>query len=420
MRRKKINILMNNPLLSGSALMMGGSLGANAINYVYHLAMGRVLGPVDYGTLASIFAVIYILSIVPLSSSFAVVKFVSSAKTEEEVAGIFEAIKRFVFKLSVGLAIGFLVISPWVSGFLRIDDVLVVALVAPYLFFSLMSLAYQSTLQGLLKFWGVVGPSLISSIFKLALGLGLVMMGWSVMGAMVGLIIAAMISFCYAVSLVKYIPSSEKKEPFKIQDFLKYSIPVLVQALAFTSLFTADVLLVKHYLSPFDAGLYAALSTLGKIIYFASQPLVGVMFPMVSGKRSRGEKYRNIFYLSLVGTMMMSGAIVLFYYILPEVAIGIPYGREYLAAKAELVWMGMFISVYMISYLLVNFLLSIGRVKVVVLPLAAAAGQFMAIVIWHKSILEVIQVSLVITSLLAAALVVYLVCHQYKIVYAKK
>lgn len=420
MRRKITGALVKNPLLSGSVLMMGGSLGASGINYFYHLAMGRVLGPVDYGTLASIFAVIYILSIVPISSSFAVVKFISSAKTKEEVAGIFKEIKGLVFKISAGLAVGFLVISPGVSKFLHIDNVMLVAMIAPYVFFSLMSLVYQATLQGLLKFWGVVGPSLVSSVFKLVLGLGLVLLGWSVMGAMVGLVMAVMISFGYVRSLAKHIPSSETSKPFLIGGFLRYSVPVLVQALAFTSLFTMDVILVKHYLSPFDAGLYAALSTLGKIIYFASQPLVGVMFPIVSGKRSRGEKYRNVFYISLLGTGAMSGVIVMIYYLFPELAVGVLYGKEYLAAQTELVWMGMFISVYMLSNLIVNFLLSIGRVRTVILPAMAAVAQLGAIMAWHGSILQVIQVSLVITSCLTGALFGYLGYHGMKLGYEKR
>ena len=39
-----------------------------------------------------------------------------------------------------------------------------------------------------------------------------------------------------------------------------------IQALAFTSFFTTDLILVKHFFPPFEAGIYAALSTLGKII----------------------------------------------------------------------------------------------------------------------------------------------------------
>jgi len=382
--------------------------------------MGRILGPVDYGTLASIFAVIYILSIVPLSSSVAVVKFVSSAKSDAEVAGIFGKIKSFIFQIALVLFVIYLIGSPVIAKFLHIDNLLVVALVAPYLFFSLMSLAYQSTLQGLLKFWGVVGPSLVSSVFKLVLGLLLVYLGWSVMGAMVGLLVAVVLSWGYVRRLGRQIPAVKKREEFSVGVFLKFSVPVLLQALAFTSLFTTDVILVKHFLSAFDAGLYAAISTLGKIIYFASQPVTSVMFPIVAGKKSRGEKYRDVFYLSLGATMAISLGIVLFYYLLPGVAIGLLYGEEYLAAKTELVWMGMFLSVYALSYLLVNFLLSVGRTRIVILPLAAGVVQVVALMNWHGSLLEVIQVSLVVTTLMAVGLLVYLVNHQLKFIYAKK
>ena len=63
--------------------MVGGSMLSNVVNYLYHLAMGRILGPVDYGILASLFSIFYIIGIVPLSSSVSIVKFVSTAKNKK-------------------------------------------------------------------------------------------------------------------------------------------------------------------------------------------------------------------------------------------------------------------------------------------------------------------------------------------------
>ena len=81
--------------------MIGGSMFVNATNYVYHVLMGRILGPVDYGVLASVFALLYIVSIVPMSTSVAIAKFVSSAKDKKEEAEIFNGIKHFIYRVSL-------------------------------------------------------------------------------------------------------------------------------------------------------------------------------------------------------------------------------------------------------------------------------------------------------------------------------
>jgi O-antigen/teichoic acid export membrane protein len=126
---------VKHPLFSGSALMIGGSMVANVVNYFYHLLMGRVLGPKDYGTLASIYAVMYILSIVPTSTSFAIVKFISSAGSKVERTGIFLRLRKLVFQIAVVLSLVFLVLSPVVSNFLHIENVYILVLVSLVLFF---------------------------------------------------------------------------------------------------------------------------------------------------------------------------------------------------------------------------------------------------------------------------------------------
>jgi O-antigen/teichoic acid export membrane protein len=411
--------LISHPLFSGSFLMIGGGMAINAVNYLYHLLMGRLLGPVDYGSLASIFSILYVISIVPISTSFAIVKFISSAKNRAEKAATYRSIKRLLWYIAGG---GFLVLvlfSPIISNFLHIEERLGVFLVAPILFLSLITLVNQASMQGELKFIGVVGPSSASSIGKFILGLLFVYLGFSVSGAVLGVLLSMILAYWLSVKLIGSDFSFKTNRKFKLKPFLKYAFPVLMQALAFTLLFTVDVILVKHFLPPFEAGLYAALSTLGKIIYFAAQPVTAVMFPIVSGRKAKGEYYRTVFFISLFLTVFISISIVLFYWLFPGIAIGLLYGRDYLLASRELVWMGVFMAVYTASYLLVNFLLSINHTKIVILPLLASLAQVIGILFLHKSILQVIQVSLSIMGVLFFGLVVYLSYFEVKRIYVK-
>ena len=176
-------------------------------------------------------------------------------------------------------------------------------------------------------------------------------------------------------------------------------------------------MLAKHFLDPFSAGIYAALSTLGKIIFFAASPIAATMFPVISKRKSSNQGYLKVFFASFLITFGIAGLITLVFWLFPDTAIGILYGKDYLSAKADLVWMASFILFYTLSNLLVNFFLSIGKVKVVVLPLIAAIVQGITIWFYHKNITEIIHVSLFTTLTLFICLSFY---TGYNLIYEEK
>ena len=384
----------------------------NMVNYLYHLVMGRLMGPVEYGVLASLYSILYIISIIPMSTSFAMVKFVSSTKNEEELSSVYLTLKKFVSKLALAGMLIVLLLSPLISNFLNLTDTISVVTVGPILFFSLICLVNQATLQGILKFAGSAVPSFVSSILKLVFGVLLVIFGWRSFGAMVGVLIAITSAYYLSSWYLKRNIKIKSGQEFDLKPFFKYAFPVLVQALAFTSFFTADVILVKHYFSGFEAGLYAALSMLGKIIYFATSPITATMFPIVSGRKSRNEGFKKVFLVSITVTFSVSFFIVTFYKFFPSLAIGLLYGKAYLVASGELFLMGVFTLFYTLSYFLVNFLLSLGEVKTAYLPLFFAIVQITGIVLFHETLGQVIGVSLTSASVLFGTLILFLGYNQ--------
>ncbi len=411
-------LIVAHPMISGSAVMVGGSMAANAVNYVYHFIMGRTLGVADYGNLASLYSLLYILSIVPISSSISIVKFISSSKTLKDQSAVYSGVKNLVFRISFFSSLFILAMSPFIEKFLHIGNTASVALIAPILFFSLLNLVNQSTLQGMMNFFGVVVPNFVVSVIKLAIGLLLVLAGFGVVGAMSGVAISAIVGYLVSKFMIKRSNIKSTKPKLDTKAFLLYSCPVLLQALAFTAFFSVDVILVKHFFSAQEAGLYAALSTLGKIIYFAAQPITGVMFPIISKRHAIGEKYTKVLVASLVYTLGICVFALTVFLFLPKLAL-LLYGDQYNAAADKLVWMGLFISIYTVASLLTNFFLSIGKTKIVILPISFSLIQIVAIWIFHNSLLEVIQISLTLMLVLVLALFSYLLYNSTNLGYAK-
>lgn len=406
--------ILTHPLISGSLLLVMGSMFVNAINLFYQVTMGNLLGPVGYGVLLSLYSILYILSIVPISTSVSIVKFISSSKDKRERSQVYEGIKHFVFKIAIVTSLGVFLFSPLIAKFLNIDDVVSVSLTAGVLFFSLVGLVNQASLQGILDFFGVVGPNLVSSVVKLVLGILLIALGFSVRGAMFAVVLGVALAYLFSIFLIGDKFTHTSKEKFKLKPFIKYSGPVLLQALAFSSFFTTDVILVKHFFPAYEAGLYAALSTLGKIVFFGASPVAQVMFPHVSKKHTKGEKYMPILIGSLGLTFAMSLLIVVIYFLFPNIIIGTLYKR-YLAASGNLGWMGLFIAFYTIANLLINFLLSINKTKIVIVPIMFAVLQIVLIWVFHSSLLQIIQISLTTMVFLCLVLFAYLGYDRLKL-----
>ncbi len=263
----KVNNFVKHPIIAGSAVLVVGSMAANVVNLIYQVGMGKILEPADYGILLSLYSILYILSIVPTSSSVSIVKFISSAKNEKERSGIYHSVKKLVFRVATVGTLFVVLFSPFIAKFLNINDVFSVVLTAGVFFFLLTTLVNQSSLQGILKFMGVVLPNFVSAFAKLILGVIFIFLGLSVRGAMLAVVIGAGFAYLLSVKMIDGHFQKESKTNLNLDKFIKYSGPVLLQAFAFTSLFTLDVILVKHFFSPYEAGIYATVSTLGKIVY---------------------------------------------------------------------------------------------------------------------------------------------------------
>ena len=406
--KKFFTEIITHPLFSGSAVMVFGSNAINVLNYIYHLIMGRLLGPADYGELASLISLIGLLGIIPASIGISVIKYVSSAKNDLEIGNMISWLKTRILQASFIFFVIILVISPLIASFLKIHNVAYFILIAASFLFTLQSGLNRSILQGLLKFKETVISILAENSIKLILSILLVYLGLQVGGAILALVVAALLGWIVTNLYLRYHEVSPPSFTRDIKAMLMFTVPVFIQTIATTSLYSSDVILVKHFFSSQEAGIYAALSTLGKIIFFGAGPIGAVMFPLISQKKTRGQNYRKIFTLSLLTTGLFAAGITAIYYLFPILAIKLLYGSAYLTASNLLVWFGISVSFFTLSFLLISYNLSLGKTFVVVFPLMAAIGQIILIWFFHQSLFMVVLISIFMTALLLISLLIYL------------
>lgn len=405
--KKYFKQIIKNPTITGSLMMIVGSNATNFINYIYHLLMGRLLGPSSYGELASLLSLVGLIGMVPAALSLVAVKYVSSAKNGQEINNLVAWINKKTLLAGIIILVVISLASPFLASFMKINSTGLIFIIAGTFLFSLPSLYYKSILQGLLRFKETVIGVLIENSTKLILGVLLVYIGFSVGGALTAFLMATFLGWLFSRYFLKDYLTSDSIGEIKVRSMVAYSVPVLVQSVAITSLYSTDLILVKHFFSPETAGLYAALSTLGKIIFFAVGPIGAVMFPMVSKRKAEGVDYKKVFNYSFITTAVVSFIILAVYWWVPRLAITILYGSLYLEIANLLVWFGVFITLFTLSSLLINFHLSLERTKVVFLPFLAAVFQFIGIWFYHSTLTDVILVSIVVNALLLFSLLIF-------------
>lgn len=406
--KEHVSKTLKHPLFSGSLVMLVGSNAVASLNYIYHFIMGRLLGPTGYGELVALISFIGLLSMLPAAFNLAIVR-KTSIGSKEEVEGLVNWLNNKTIIASVIFFLMVLASTPFINSFLKISNPAIFVLVAVMFAFTFPNSFNRSVLQGLLRFKQLVFSNFIEIGTKLILGVILVFAGFSVGGAMIGLTMGAFLAWVFTRRFVADYTTKNEKTFTEVKSLFIYSIPVFIQSIALTSFYSTDIILVKHFFSAHDTGIYASVSTLGKIIFFATGPITLVMFPMVAQRHSKGEDFRKIFLFSFLATLLLGAFIVLIYATLPNLAVSILYGSSFLQASTILVPFSIFMVIFTLDSLLINFYLSLGKTKIVALPLIAAFLQAIGIWFYHFSILSVITVSIVVTSLLLTSLLLYFV-----------
>ncbi len=402
--------IIRHQLLSASLVMIIGSNAYNFSQLIFHFLTGRFLGnKALYGDLAAIISLVGIIGIVQVAVSLSVVKLIASEQDNNKVAGFIKWLdKTTIFVSFVVFLVTFLV-SPYLNTFLKLVEPKTVFFLGPIVAVFLVVSTERSVLQGLLNFKKYVISLLIEAFGKIIFTSILLFLGFNIFGGLaaylIGVLIATLITRHF---LSQYLKSHSQLIP-DLGNFFKYSLATFIQGLALTSMYTMDLLLVKHFFSAETAGTYASLSILGRIVFFGTTPIANVMFPIVAKRHVNKQKYLSILFLSLTLVIGVSAILVIFYYLFPALPIKLLYGKEYLDGVGLLWWFGLFMGLLSVAMLLTQFQLSIGKTSVIYLFVSAAILQILLIWFIHPDILTVIQLSLISTALLVLSLFIYLV-----------
>ncbi|MFH1451643.1 MAG: oligosaccharide flippase family protein [archaeon] len=352
--------LRKSEIFKGSLILIVMFNLFNFFNYIFQFSMVRLLTVEDYGVLATLFAILYILSIFSESIQIMVTKYSSEEKNNGKVKNI---LKRAFAKgkiISMKIFIFYLVISIFLSYWLEISYWLM-ALNGIVIFTSFLIPINRGVMQGKKKFSALGINMVIESLGKLVLAVTLVILGWRVYGAITGVIIGSLLAFLFSFFNIKDV-LKEKEISAESQQIKLQAKPTFIVTFVILVFYSLDIVIAKAILPTAElVGTYAIAAILAKTIFFGTQPVSRAMFPLTA--ENTEKKNGKVFKQAIGIVMFLIIVALILFYLFPEFIIWIFSGRYIKGAVEILFYLGIAIGLLSLSNLILLYKLSRGKRK---------------------------------------------------------
>jgi O-antigen/teichoic acid export membrane protein len=397
-------------LLTGGALLFVSMTIVNAGNYLFNLILGRLLGPAAFADLSLIVTLLLVLTLVTSALQLVAAKFAAVHTANNDPAslsGLRRWLSRWAWGVGGALLLFFALGAPWLQAFFRTQSLW------PFVLFGIGVPIYfaqgvdRGLLQGQTRF-GVLALTYQAEMWvRLIAALGFVAIGWSVNGAVAGLTLSLVATWLVARSAAVGLPPAValvSSERTAIMTFVGPAVAALVGQVLITN---SDILIVKRYFEPVEAGQYAALALIGRIVFFATFSVVSVMFPIVAQKHEKGEPHRYLFGVSLLLVGVVSAGIIIATAIVPELIVSVLFGAAYVSIAPMLWLLAVATTLYALSNVVINYRLSTGFTHGTLIAVATGVLQVIALLIFHDSLIQVVSVLILVNTALFGTLLAW-------------
>jgi O-antigen/teichoic acid export membrane protein len=399
--QRLIAMARNSPFLKHNLIFFLGSLGVSALNYLYYPVLGRLMPPSHFGEVQALMT-LYVQAATFLNIlAFITVHVTVNNRNENERNLVLAGLERIAIIFGGGMLTLALLSVSWLRSFLNFEEVWPFVMLAVTLAASIPLALRMAFLRGSKAFARASITDGVGSFAKLMFSPLLVVIGWKTFGAVTGLALSQVISLWLVIGWSRtagfngFGLTSKAASLKKLKPQLSYGAVVFLASSSVTAMLGLDILAVKHYFPSTEAGLYAGVATVGRIVYFLTAPFIAVLVSSVSVRQSVQKNYLQL--RGCIGLILVLGsATVLFMKLFPELTIRLLVGSKYLAHAQYLPWLALAMLMLALANALLMYRVALRQYRFVVPPLLVLALMVTLLYFRHTNIFEII--SLVLTG----------------------
>ena len=411
--------LVTNQYLRHNALLFAANILAGALAYLLHPFLGRFMSLQDYGQVATFIALSLILSTPTQIVATVAAKYVSTLSTRDDHSGLNDFIRRMTRILliaGVAATLIFVALSGPLATFFNLNSPLEVMLLSLVFITVFVAPLNQGALQGLQLFGWYSMVTLLAAALRLFFAIAFVLLGLGVNGAILGIVAAATLTYLLSFFPLRGILRGPRTPTGSLRALWMYSIFTAVAATGIVVLYSLDTVLARHFLNAADAGLYAALATIGRIVLFVTSSVAVIMFPRVVLLHEKGESHIHVMLQAALGVLGLSLVAEAFFCLAPSLITRLMFGPAFVTISGLLPLYGAAMLLLAVAQVLAMYFLAIGNRIFVIIIFCACVAQI-ALISWrHAQIVQMVQdVALANAALtLALAIVGVIVYRQSK------
>lgn len=383
-------------LLRHSIFMFVATQLANVANLLFQVVTGRRLPTEEYGVLAAMMS-IFLIASTPLDAlRTAMAHFATRSVRTGSIGAIRWIVgswcRRMIW-ISVALVtIGYLM-RHQAQDFFQLESGWPFVFACGLIVSSFFLLLFAGVFQGMQNFYWMSASMHVWTFARLGLVIWFMSIAPTALAGLAAHGVATIVGLVLSVTGLIIMTKGEKSER-PANGIGGFFIRSLFMLGSYAVLMNADLIFVKHYFAPEDAGVFARAATIGRIVIFLPLPITFVMFPKVitSGPSTRYSRITLIKAVAMVMLLIVGavGTIIA----VPWLPLWIIYGIRYPDAEMThlLILFVCAMAPLALTFLLMNYEMAQHRFGKTWLLVACAAVYIGGVILWHDTMVHVVWV----------------------------
>jgi len=382
-------------LLGGSLALLAGSGLVGVTNLVYNVITARLLGPTGFAHATAVYTLLMLMSAITLSFQVVCAKYVASHETPEEKEAIFSSLHFRAWMAGIGLGLFLFLCNGVIQHYLNLPNPFLISLLALGTAFYIPLGVRRGYIQGVHAFRALALNFMLEGVVRLGGAYLLIRLGLGVRGAVLACVIAVVASYFLA-------QPSPGLRFFRIRAF-PISFGEGLQAIVFFSgqvvINNFDIVLVKHFFSSDEAGIYAAVSLVGRLVNMCAWSVVNTMFPVSAAARQSDREARPVLFMSLLMVFLILSGLILCLWAIPSFLWRTLFGSHfelgnYGGLAALLILYAITTGIYSLSSVLITYEMSRKIANTSWIQMAFSGALVLGICVFHHTLSQVIYVQL--------------------------
>jgi len=371
-------------IAKGGSIVFIGLIFSRGFGYLFRIIIARFLGSEAYGLYSlglATFSILFTISLLGVKSGIR--RFISyhRGKREDKVRGVLKSGLKISMPLSIVFSSVLVFFAPQLSIILfnnpemslvlrffgTLIPVMVVVNNLNSVFIGLKKVKYQ-----------IYSGNFIHMGLKVALAALFIFLGFELFGVLLAfllsLLVSLIVSVYYLIYKINYF--SFDKSSFSTKKLFLYSWPLVIAAIFMKVIGWTDVLMMGHFLTESQVGIYNAALPTAMILPFFLRAISKIIFPVFSELYGSGDlsDLRRIYQVTTKWIFALTLPFFFVMFFFPKQLLSILFGAEFTPAALSL-------SILAVAYLyyaslgpLDRILKSIGRTKIYALVMGVSAA----------------------------------------------